>query len=159
MAGLYSINDNPLIGTGSNYSINYRAGVYAANNGSPTVISSSLKTISFIFPYLYGMNTTSELTGTSLYNATNKALYTKSTRTFSIVGTATYIYYAFPLSYGPLSSIKDKNGYEILSGFSISTASVSSAGISAPGANWTLDYAVYQTLLYSDPSGNYTFTI
>jgi len=154
-ASTYSLS-NGITGSNGISGYTYMSQIYTNNDDSPTLISSPNKAVNFVFPYLYGMSKTSGLTGVNLYNALTGSVTVRKTNTFSIIGTATYIYYAYPVSYGPLSSIKDPSGYEIKSAFSIATKSVVSSGLNT---DWMQNYAVYQTLLWSSPSGNYTFTI
>jgi hypothetical protein len=139
--------------TSSNHS--YITYVQTDNNGSPTVISSNTRTISFIYPYLYGMSTTAGLSGTSLYNTFTKQVVTSGNKTVSLIGNATYIYFAYPTSYPALTSILDPNSFEVISNFEYSSSvSVTSTGLNS---NWTNTYRVYRTTLVSDPNGNYQF--
>ena len=135
----------------------YQTFVQTNNDGSPTIISSNTTTVSFVYPYLWGMNVTSGLSGTSLYNAFTPQIITQpSSQIVNLVGTATYIYFAYPSSYPDLTSILDPNGFQIITDFTKTIVSVTSTGLTN---NWTTNYKVYQTNIIASPSGNYyTFT-
>lgn len=155
-ASTYSVSDNPVIGASGVTGHSYVSYFSTDNDGSPTVINSSTKTITFIYPYLYGTSSISGLSDVDLYNALHKLVQVEGNKTLSIIGTSTYIYFCFPNTYDDLNSIKDKNGYEILTAFEYSgSVAVTSSGLSA---DWMKNYKVYRTKLNSDPSGNYTFT-
>ena len=133
----------------------YQTFVQTGNNGSPTIISSNTTTVTFLFPYLWGLSVTSGLSGTALYNAFTPQIVSQGSKTVNLVGSAVYIYFAYPASYPDLVSILDPNLFQVISSFNKSTVSVTSTGLSN---NWTANYKVYQTQLVSSPSGNFQFS-
>lgn len=149
-ASSYSTTD-----TGVSSSTFYRTYIEVGNNGSPSLITSSLKTISFIYPYLYGTSSVAGLSETTLYSSLTKLVETNGTKSPSLVGISTYIYFCFPSSYGDLSSIKDPNNFEILNSFEYSgSVPVTSSGLTN---NWMETYKVYRLLLQANPNGTFTF--
>jgi hypothetical protein len=133
----------------------YQAYMEVGNNGSPTEIYSSIKTISFIYPYLYGMSTTSGLSGTNLYSEMNKLIQIQGVKSVNLVGVSTYIYFCFPDNYSDLISIKDPSNFEVLTSFDyFPSVSVTSVGLSS---DWTRNYKVYRLKLQADPNGVFTF--
>lgn len=145
----FAYTDNGVI---SNHS--YIAYVQANNDGSPTVIQSGTKTANFIYPFLIGVSATSGLSGTALYNALTKDISPLSNKSYSITGTATYLYVAYPASYPDLTDAFDPNLFHVLTSLNKSTVSLTSVGLSN---NWTINYKVYQWQTVSDFSGNYQF--
>ena len=132
----------------------YQTFVQTNNDGSPTVISSGTTTVSFLYPYLWGLSATSGLSGTSLYNAFTPQITGQGNKTISLNGSAVYIYFAYPSSYPDLTSILDPNLFQVISSFNESIVSVTSTGLTN---NWTTNYKVYQTQLVSSPNGNFQF--
>ena len=155
-ASTYSVRD-PVTGSNGVSGYSYEAFFSTDNNGSPTVIDSATKTITFIFPYLYGTSTTAGLTGTALYSALTGLVQTQGgSKTVNMSGTTTYMYFCFPSSYDSLNSIKDPNLFEILTAFEYSASvPVTSSGLEV---DWMQTYKVYRTEIQSDPNGNYIFT-
>jgi hypothetical protein len=131
--------------------------VQTNNNGNPTVINSSARAASFIYPYLWGTSSIAGLSGTSLYNAFSRQTVASGNKTVSMIGNVVYIYFAYPSSYGSLVSILDPNTFEAIGNFDHSSSvSVTSTGLTY---NWTTNYEVYRTTLVSDPNGNYQFKL
>jgi len=134
----------------------YKTYMGVGNNGTPALISSSTRTLTFIFPYLYGTSTSPGLSGNALYTAMTKNVATQGTKTVNMSGTTVYMYYCFPDSYSILTSVKDPSLFEIFSAFEYSSSvPVTSSGLTV---NWMNNYKVYRTTLQSDPNGNYIFT-
>jgi len=142
--------------TGVSSSRTYQTAMQVGNNGSPTLMFSTAKSVSFIFPYLWGMSTTAGLADTALYNGmSTKVIETEQTQADSLVGTSTYIYFAFPATFNSLSSIKDPSNFEVLSSFEYSASvPVTSSGLTN---NWMALYKVYRLSLQANPNGTYTF--
>jgi hypothetical protein len=130
----------------------YIAQVQIDNDGSPIVISSGTKTATFIYPFLYGVSATPSLSGTALYSALTKDITPLSNKAYSITGTATYLYVAYPASYPDLTDALDPNIFHVLTSFNASTVSATSVGLAS---NWTQNYKVYQWQTVADFSGNY----
>lgn len=151
-ASSYSTTDN-----GVSASAVYQTFIETGNDGSPTLINSSAKTISFIYPYLWGMSTTAGLAGTALYDGmSTKTIATQGTKSDSFVGVSTYIYFCYPNSYPALTSIKDPSNFEVIDSFEHSSSvSVTSTGLTN---NWTTNYRVYRLILQANPNGTFVFS-
>lgn len=140
-------------GVTSNHS--YIAYVPVDDNGSPTVILSNIKSVSFIYPYLWGMSSTPGLEGNTLYTTLTKTIQTQGNKTVNMVGNVVYMYFCYPASYPVLTSILDPNTFEAIGNFEYSASvPVTSSGLST---DWMTNYKVYRTILVSDPNGNYQF--
>lgn len=149
-ASTYSVTD-----TNISSSNTYRSYISVNNNGSPIIISSTTKTVNFIYPYLWGMSTTAGLSGNSLYTEFTRQIQSQGNKTVSMIGTAKYIYFCYPASYPALSSILDPNLFQAISSFEYSASvPVTSSGLST---DWMTSYKVYRTKLISDPNGNFQF--
>ena len=116
------------------------------------IINSSTKTVDLIFPFLYGVSSTSGLSGTALYNALTLDVTPQANKTYTVSGTETYLYVAYPATVPDLTDAYDPNLFHILSTFDKSTVSVTSTGLAT---NWTANYKVYQWGMLADFSGNY----
>lgn len=134
----------------------YQTFVQVDNDGSPTVINSTSRTVSFIYPYLYGLSSTPGLEGAALYSAmVSKSLTTEQDKAGYLWGTGTYIYFCYPSSYSPLTSILDPNNFELISSFDHSASvSITSSGLST---NWMNTYRVYRLTLLANPNGYFQF--
>ena len=96
--------------------------------------------------------------GSDLYTALFKDASSTSyeTQTYNFIGTATYIYLAYPSTYPNLISIKDQNNFELLTSFQLtSSAQIVSYGLYN---EWTDNYKIYRLSLLADPAGNFTFS-
>jgi hypothetical protein len=80
----------------------------------------------------------------------------QGTKTLSINGTSAYVYFCYPASYADLTSIKDGNGFEVLSAFTKYTRNQDGA----PGKWSGISYKIYRsnTLTNVSPAQNYIFT-
>jgi hypothetical protein len=135
----------------------YQTYVQVGNNGSPTLKTTSTRTISFGYPFLWGISSTPNLTGSALYLATvsHSGFSQANIGPTPIWGTGTYIYFAYPSTYADLISILDPNNFEALPNFEY-TASVpvTSSGLTY---NWMRTYKVYRLHNLASPNGNFTF--
>jgi hypothetical protein len=92
-------------------------------SGGPTTVSSST-TYSFVYPYYYG-------TGAPSRTAAQVAAMTKDiinsnanlTRGFTTVNGDVY-YFAYPASYGALTSILDENNFEVFGSWTLRTENI-----------------------------------
>lgn len=115
--------------------------------------------VNFYYPFITGISIVNSWSaGTSLYVATlNHFIGAKTDRVINYVPNNQYLVYAYPASYGNLSSITDPNGFSALSSFVKSNVLVSSLGLSN---NWnSISYNVYTStsLISSSAAGNFTF--
>lgn len=141
--------------TGISSSYSYVTYVQVDNDGSPTIINSTTKATSFIFPYLWGMSATAGLSGNDLYTAFTRQIVTSGNKTVSMIGNVVYLYFAYPTSYPALTSILDPNLFQVISSFEYSASvPVVSSGLTN---TWTANYRVYRTTLVSDPTGDFQF--
>ena len=141
--------------TGLSSSHTYQSFISASNNGSPTVIASSIRAVNFIYPYLWGMSTTAGLSGQALYSAMTKTVEIQGTKSTSFVGVSTYIYFCYPESYPDLTLIKDPNNFEVLPSFEFSASvPVTSSGYPT---EWMSTYKVYRLILHANPNGTFNF--
>ncbi len=109
-------------------------------------------TVNFYYPYLFGA---SSVTGINPYSALPKSITAKSNRAFTFNDTDKYFYICYPASYGSLTSIKDQNGFEKISDFTVTTEDVTSSGLTS---NWTVSYKVYRTTIKTSIA-NFPYTI
>ena len=89
--------------------------------------------------------------------ALNHFVGAKADRVINYVPNNQYLVYAYPTSYGNLSSITDPNGFSALSSFVKSNILISSSGLFN---NWnSVSYNVYTStsLISSSAAGNFTF--
>jgi len=134
----------------------YQTFVQVDNDGSPTVISSVTRTVSFIFPYLWGMSSTPGLSGNTLYTTmVSHSITVSGNKAGYFWGTGTYIYFAYPSSYSALTSILDPNNFEMISSFEYSASvPVTSSGLTN---TWMNTYKVYRLKLLANPQGYFQF--
>lgn len=121
----------------------YRVDVDVGNNGSPVTLSSPTRSVTFVYPFIYGMSQDASPTGSSLYSSLTKNVSSKSSKTVVLSGSDKFIYFAYPLSYGALSSIYDQNGFDVTGSFESYQLSVVSSNLNYN--NWTQAYYVYKT--------------
>jgi hypothetical protein len=144
--------------TNTNFSSShtYQTFIQTNNNGAPLVISSNIRSILFIYPYLWGLNSTPGLEGTTLYTTMqSKSITTENDKSGYFWGTGTYIYFTYPSSYASLISILDPNNFELLPSFEYSASvPVTSSGLTY---NWMRTYKVYRLKLLASPQGLFQF--
>ena len=151
-ASSYSTSD-----TGVTGSRTYRTFMQTGNNGSPTLINSSTKTATFLYPYLYGMSTTPGLTGSALYAVCAKLKQLETSPiTVSFTGAAVYMYFCYPVGYTQIVKVLDPNLFNISTAFEHSASvAITSSGLST---NWMEHYQVDRMTLLSSPNGNFVFS-
>jgi hypothetical protein len=122
------------------------------NNGSPTVINSATKTVRSIYPYFWGSSTTDYSTGgTAIYTGLTKYVQTAADKSVTYATASNvYLYFAYPASYGPLTSILDQNSFQQITAFTRYNASVTSTGLVN---NWTTNYIIYKSNNPASPTG------
>ena len=115
----------------------------------------SIKTVEYIYPIYYGMSTEDYSTSGNPSGSLTTLLQGKGTKQVPIGGTLKYVYFAYPTSYGNLTSIKDGNGFEVKTRFTKYTRNVDGGG-----GSWTnVSYNIYKTPTTSvSPAQTYTFT-
>lgn len=85
----------------------------------------------FVTPYYVGVSTTDVLTETEIIALTKK-VETKGNKTVNYTTSQSYMVFAYPKSYGAISSVVDKNGFNVTDSFTQSTITVG-----------TVEYYVY----------------
>lgn len=150
-APTYSTTD-----TGLTASVTYTSYLQAENAESEAIIvNSATKTVTFLYPYLWGVSDTPGLTGTALYSALTATAESQGNKTKSMIGTGKYIYFCYPSSYPDLVSILDPNSFEVISSFEFSSSiAVQSSGLTY---DWERQYKVYRLKYLADPNGDFQF--
>ena len=132
----------------------YTTRAETTGNDEGVTVHSSTRYQYFVYPYLYGVNAADISHGGTIGTVLTNLLEREGTKTVTLTGTG-YIYYAFPASYGDLTSIKDHNGFEQLSSFTKTIYNVTSVG---KDIDWTTSYKIYKLNSTTAPSGwTYTF--
>lgn len=121
-------------------SASYRIEADTENNGIPKTIASATETVEFVYPFMWGMHSDPNLSGTNLFNAFAKQTQKNGEKSVTYNDADKYIYFCQPFSYPELTSILDPNNFQFLKDFTKSTRSVTSTGLFA---NWAADYRVY----------------
>lgn len=111
----------------------------SASDGENTVSKSI--SYKFVAPYYIGVSTTNTLTETEIIALTKK-LETKGNKTVNYTTSQSYMVFAYPKSYGAISSIIDQNGFNVTDSFVRSTITVG-----------TVEYYVY---ISNQCSGSYS---
>ena len=85
------------------------------------------KSISYTFvnPYYTGVSTTGTLTETDI-KALTKKVETKGSKTINYTTAQSYMVFAYPSSYGAISSVIDQNGFNVTDSFVRNTVTVNS---------------------------------
>ena len=95
----------------------------SANDGKNNVSKSVSYT--FVYPYYVGVSSTDTLTETDI-KALTKKVETKGSKTINYTTAQSYMVFAYPSSYGAISSVIDQNGFNVTSSFVRSTVTVNS---------------------------------
>lgn len=111
----------------------------SANDGKNNVSKSISYT--FVSPYYVGVSSTDTLTETDI-KALTKKVEVKGNKTINYTTAQSYMVFAYPSSYGAISSIIDQNGFNVTDSFTKSTVTVNS-----------VEYYVYCS---NQCSGSYT---
>ena len=111
----------------------------SATDGENTVSKSI--SYKFVTPYYIGVSITNTLTETDI-TALTKKLETKGSKTVNYTTAQSYMVFAYPKSYGAISSVIDQNGFNVTDSFTQSTITVG-----------TVEYYVY---ISNQCSGSYT---
>lgn len=123
-----------------------------SNGGTPQNTDASLS-YSFVYPYYYGADVPS-ITAAAVAGLTKQIIASTSNAnrvyTFDI---GDVFYFAYPASYGALTSILDENGFENLSNFTLRTENITGLDTNP------VSYRIYEFNNVAGVSGttNYTF--
>lgn len=130
--------------------LQFQATQLTGNNGSPLLIYSPLKNINAVYTYLYGVSANDYSGGGNpAYTGLTKLIQVQGSKTISLTGTNGYIYFAYPASYGNLTSIIDQNGFDVTPSFTKYTANITSSGL--PN-NYTISYFIYKLNSTTSPA-------
>ena len=145
-AGAFNVNDSNVVAD-----CDYIAKVTVGGNGTQHPISSETKRIRFLLPFLYG-SSAEQLTGDNLYTSLTKLIQTKANKTVNFNASNSYFYFAYPVSYGVLTAIKDQNGFDVTASFQVADTIITSlqGGLSST-------FKVYRTINTTSINGNFTF--
>jgi len=127
-----------------------------AINPQTSALITQTRTITYVYPYYYGMSAIDYSTTGNVSASLTQLVQSQGTKTLSINGTSAYVYFCYPASYADLTSIKDGNGFEVLSAFTKYTRNQDGA----PGKWSGISYKIYRsnTLTNVSPAQNYIFT-
>lgn len=119
--------------------------------GGPTTVSSTV-TFTFVYPYYYGGEAAalSAANVRALLTQANIASSSSLTRTLT-AGAGDVLYFAYPASYGALTSILDVNGFETFPDWTLRTENIT--GLDATAQS----YRIYE---FNNPlsAGDYQYT-
>lgn len=112
---------------------------------------SSSKTIRWVYPFFYGEDSNDLSGGTGIETLT-KSVSRKGNKTIGINATNEFIYFAYPASYGDLSTILDGNGFNVTSSFTKHTANVT-----PPVSGVARSYNIYKSNSVTTINQNFQF--
>jgi hypothetical protein len=133
--------------TGAEVSHTWTLAVIDSQNSS----DSSSKTIRWVYPFFYGEDS-SDLSGGTGIETLTKSVSRKGDKTFGINATNEFIYFAYPASYGNLSTILDGNGFNVTSSFTKYTANVT-----PPVSGVARSYNIYKSNSVTTINQNFQF--
>lgn len=120
-------------------------------SGGPTTVSAS-KTFNFVYPYYYGIGTAG-LSAASVAALTKDIVVESTNKSVSYGATSSEVYYfAYPASYGTLSSILDENGFETIADWTLTVDNIT--GLDATAQSYNI-YEFNNTV--TSPATDYTF--
>jgi len=96
-------------------------------------VTSNIKTFTFLYPYYYGVGDP-DLTASEVAGLT-KAVVASGTKTYSFSPTSQVYYFAYPASNGELTSIKDPNGFNITSDWTLRVEDITGLDSTAQSYN------------------------
>lgn len=124
-------------------------------NTGGEIITSSVKDIVFIYPYLFGVSDNAGLTGSALYSQLNKEVSIRDNKKIPYNGLGKYVYFCYPTEYGNLSLIRDPNLLQFNESFEFSSSvPVTSSGLYS---DWSTLYNVYRLKFPAEPNGYFYF--
>ena len=109
-------------------------------------------TVTFVYPFFYGSSIGTSIT---FYSALTKLIEIQEDKTVPFDADVEYFWFGYPDIYPDLTSIKDQNGFEVISAFVKSAELVTSTGLVN---NWVdVGYTFYRTILATNIHGDFTF--
>lgn len=141
-----TVTFTPIQGVSDSLSKTFIASEFVGNGGSPDTIFSNNVIINSCYPYLKGMSG-NDLSGggTAFYSAMYKEVMNCSSSDTVIYNSDTlqYAYFGYPMTCGPLVSILDHNGFEMITAFTRYVSDVSSFGQTNDWVN--VPYYIYKS--------------
>lgn len=120
--------------------------------GGPTTVTSNTVTFTFVYPYYYGADAAALSAANVRANLTNSVIASDASVTVSLTaGAGEVFYFAYPASYGALTSILDENGFETFGDWTLRTENITGLDASA------VSYRIYE---FNNPvtAGTYEYT-
>lgn len=106
---------------------------------------SNTLTYTFVYPYYYGSGA-QNLTAAQVAALTKNIVVESTSKAVTYTASNQVFYFAYPASYGVLTSILDPNGFEIISGFTLRVETITGLDGNAVSYNiYELDNPVTQT--------------
>lgn len=117
----------------------------------PTTVTSNTVTYTFVYPYYYGAGATG-LTPAQVATLTKDIIVSTATKTVTFTATAGQkFYFAYPASYGALTSILDVNGFETLPDWTLTNSNIT--GLDTTAQSYRI-YSFNNTVV----AGSYQYT-
>lgn len=134
------------------------AGSTCADGGSPSGTATANRSITSVYPVLWGMSATSYTGGSVPYNIFSKRVTTEGNQSsLTMTGTNQYIYILIPKSWSDfnVNTIIDHNGFNVTASFTAYDVDVTSSGLTN---NWTRSYKLYKLNSLTTAAGfNYIY--
>lgn len=134
-----------------NISFSARVDDTASGVDGPSTVTSNTVSFNFVYPYYVGSGAAS-LSAANVASLTKRVIASTSSRAETItVGDGEHTYFAYPASYGALTSILDENGFEVFSSWTLRTEDITGLDGTAQS------YRIYEG---NNPlsAGSYQFT-
>lgn len=121
------------------------------STGGPTTVTSNTVTYTFVYPYYYGAAAAGR-TAAQVAALTKDVIVSTATVNKTITATAGQVFYfAYPASYGALTSILDVNGFNTIADWTLRTENITGADATAQS------YRIYE---FNNPvtAGDYYYS-
>jgi hypothetical protein len=121
------------------------------DTGGPTTVTSNIVTFTYVYPYYYGAGAVG-LTPAQVAGLTKDTIVSTASKTVSFTATAGQVFYfAYPATYGALTSILDQNGFETFSDWTLDTQNITGLDTTAQS------YRIYE---FNNPvaAATYSYT-
>lgn len=155
------VNYTPTTATNKSYSATAtwtNVGSTCAAGGASSGTASASRTVTSVYPVLWGMSATSYTGGSVPYNIWSKRIATEGNQSgLTMTGTNEYIYILIPKSWIDfnVNTIIDHNGFNVTPSFTAYDVTVTSTGLAS---NWTQAYKLYKLNNLTTASGfNYVY--
>jgi hypothetical protein len=133
-------------------SYSFRATQDWVKNAESGTATSVTRTVTAVYPVLYGMSATDLSQVGNPYTELTKLVQTEGDKTVTFTGTSQYMYYAVPKTWSDydLSQIIDHNGFNVTPSFDAYDVIISSSGLSN---NWVQEYKLYKLNTLTNAQG------